>query len=97
MGLFKRNTIPSKLNICLIIKKFPYPGREGDETYLWPIARGMAKQGHDVVVLSWKNPRGRAEIISGNVKAYFLGEIRILKIVRSPELVLEKFERAPLT
>lgn len=92
MGFFSNNDLPKKLNICLITKKFPYPGRDGDETYLWPIARGMAKLGHDVVVLSWKNPSGKAEIISGNVKAYFLGEQKNARLGEFPELVLRKFE-----
>ncbi|MCB0349825.1 MAG: glycosyltransferase family 4 protein [Bdellovibrionales bacterium] len=92
MGFFSQNKIPQKLNICLITKKFPYPGRDSDETYLWPIARGMAKLGHDVVVLSWKNPRGRPEINSGNVKAYFLGEQSHSRSTPFAELVLNKFE-----
>lgn len=93
MGFFGKNIIPEKLNICLVTRKFPYPGREDDETYLWPIARGLSNRGHDVVVLSWQNPRQRAEVVSGRVKAYFLGEGR-KKVSRShfPQLVYDKFK-----
>src|SRR5690606_24150442 len=49
------------------------------------------RRGHEVVVLSWKNPQGRPEIFAGRVKAYFLGETK--RPSRKPfhELVEDKF------
>src|SRR4030067_1214405 len=92
MPLFRRKPLPKKLNICIVTKKFPYPGREGDDNYLWPLARGLASHGHSVVVFSWKNPRGLPEIISGQVKAYFLGEQNRARNYSFSQLVLKKFE-----
>jgi 1,2-diacylglycerol 3-alpha-glucosyltransferase len=74
MSFFNRNADYPRLNICLITKKFPYPGRGGEENYLWPMARGLADRGHDVTVLTWQNPRGRSEIITQHFRAFFLGE-----------------------
>lgn len=93
MAFFKPTPLPEKFNICFVTKKFPYPGREEDENYLWPIARGLARRGHSVVVLSWQNPRKKAEIVSGNVKAYFLGESRGSSRRNFPQMALEKFEQ----
>jgi 1,2-diacylglycerol 3-alpha-glucosyltransferase len=92
MAFFKRPSPPEKLNICLVTRKFPYPGRGSDENYLWPIARGLARRGHDVVVLSWQNPRGQSEIISGRIKAFFLGEKLKSPRATFSQLVLNKFE-----
>jgi 1,2-diacylglycerol 3-alpha-glucosyltransferase len=92
MAFFWHKPAPTKLNICLVTKKFPYPGRESDENYLWPMARGLAKRGHDVVVFSWTNPRGKAEIVSGNVRALFLGEQKYARRAQFSQMVLDKFE-----
>src|SRR5687767_3649274 len=72
---FFRAKPPDKLNICLVTKKFPYPGRGEDDNYLWPIARGIVKLGHKLTILAWQNPRGKTEYISENVRVYFLGEL----------------------
>lgn len=90
-SFFQSYKQPEKLHICLITKKFPYPGRGDDDSYLWPIARGLAERGHEVVVLSWQNPYGRPEIRSGQVKAFFLGEGRSVSKSRFPLLALTKF------
>jgi glycosyltransferase involved in cell wall biosynthesis len=73
-SFFKSKKIPDKLHICLVTRKSPLPGNENDDSYLWPIAYGLAQRGHEVVVLSWKNKSGRAVVTIGNVKIYFLGE-----------------------
>jgi glycosyltransferase involved in cell wall biosynthesis len=80
-----------KLNICLITKKFPYPGRGGEDNYLWPMARGLADRGHDVTVLTWTNPRGRAELITQHFRAYFLGEKKGVNVRQFPTLAYRKF------
>ena len=86
-----RPYVPEKLNICLITKKFPYPGRGSEENYLWPVARGLAKKGHEVTVLSWQNPRGRPEIVADRVRAYFLGERKGVALRQFPQLLHRKF------
>jgi glycosyltransferase involved in cell wall biosynthesis len=92
MSFWRRTTLPDKLNICLVTRKFPYPGRGDDENYLWPLAQGLARRGHDVTVLSWLNPRGRPEIISDHVRAYFLGENKRSPHRNFPDMVWHKFE-----
>ena len=86
-----RPYVPDKLNVCLITKKFPYPGRGSDENYLWPVARGLAKRGHEVTVLSWQNPRGKAEIQTDHVRAFFLGERKGATLRQFPQLAYRKF------
>ncbi len=86
-----RPYVPEKLNICLITRKFPYPGRGSEENYLWPVARGLAQKGHEVTVLSWQNPRGRPEIVADRVRAYFLGERKGVALRQFAHLAHRKF------
>lgn len=81
------------LNICLISNRFPLFHHNGDVGFLWPIARGLVKQGHTVTVLTWRN-RERLDFIErAGVKAYYLGEGQLQSIEALPELVLRKFEQ----
>ncbi len=90
-SFFRSKNEFEKLNICLITKKFPYPGRGGEENYLWPMARGLADRGHDVTVLTWQNPRGRTEIITQHFRAFFLGEKKGVNNRQFPTLAYRKF------
>lgn len=83
--------MPEKLNICMICQRFPILGRASDHGFLWPIARRLALDGHQVTVLSWKNPQGKKEILQENVMAFFLGESGYRTIDQFPELVKNKF------
>lgn len=62
------------LNICLIANKFPILGRSSDSGFLWPIARGLASNGHKVTVIAAKSPLGKNEITRDGVKAFYLFE-----------------------
>lgn len=66
--------MPHLLRICLVAAQFPILGRAADHGFLWPVAKGLARQGHDVTILSWKNPQRRREIEQDGVKGFFLGE-----------------------
>lgn len=91
--IFSRAKIPEKLNICLISRKFPLWDSSGEFGFLWPIARGLVKQGHRVSVLSWRN-QGRREMVERDgVKAYFLGEGNSSPIEHFPDMVLRKFRQ----
>jgi 1,2-diacylglycerol 3-alpha-glucosyltransferase len=68
----RQTTIPEHLNICLIARKFPILSRAADHGYLWPIAKGLAAQGHNVVVLAAESPQKKAEIIQDGVQAHYL-------------------------
>lgn len=92
MSFFSPRVYPEKLNICLVTKKYPNPGRDTDGSYLWPIAQALSKQGHEVVVLSWQHPKGKTEIIDGHVKAYFLGAPQNISRFTFAQLVQRKFE-----
>ncbi|MCC7403417.1 MAG: glycosyltransferase family 4 protein [Bdellovibrionales bacterium] len=83
--------LPDKLNICMVSQKFPILGRAADHGFLWPIARRLVESGHQVTVLSWKNPQGKKEIQQDNVMAFFLGEGTSHSIEAFPELVRNKF------
>ena len=60
------------LRICMIAQKFPILGRASDQGFLWPIARGLAKLGHDVTVLSAKSKMGKPDVSRDGVQLYFL-------------------------
>lgn len=91
MAFWRKQSLPKKLHIGIVTRKFPQPSREQDGDYLWPIARGLAKRGHDVTVLSWQNPRHLPEIITRKVHAYFLGEQKGVVRRHFPQLVYNKF------
>ncbi len=92
-----RKALPEKLNICIVAYKFPILGLATDHGFLWPVARGLVKQGHSVTVLSWKNPQGQKEITQDGVKAYFLGEHSSKEhepnSAQFPQLAFRKFEK----
>ncbi|MEK6773780.1 MAG: glycosyltransferase family 4 protein [Bdellovibrionota bacterium] len=66
--------IPSSLKICLIGRHFQILSRSTDHGFLWPIARGLARQGHEVTVLSTRSPLGKFQIERDGVTAYYLKE-----------------------
>ncbi len=86
-----RKDLPYPLNICLIAAEFPILGRAADHGFLWPIARGLAKKGHNITVISWRNPQGKTEIEQDGVKAFFLGETPRTHFENFPILVDKKF------
>lgn len=81
------------LNICLVSRRFPLAGSAGDLGFLWPIARGLVRLGHQVSVISWRN-RARLDFIERDgVKAYFLGEGNSSPVETFPEQALRKFQQ----
>src|SRR5690606_30751690 len=76
---------------CLISKRSPYPGRGGEDTYLYPVARGLVRCGHEVTVLSWQDPRGRQEISHEGLRVFFLGASRSAQRKDFPNLAYQKF------
>jgi 1,2-diacylglycerol 3-alpha-glucosyltransferase len=85
--------LPDKLNVCLIARHFPVSGRATGFSFLRLIARGLAKRGHTVTVLSAENPMGRTEIEQEGVRIHFLMETRSARTRRDPfpDLVRNKF------
>lgn len=70
----KRKPLPESLNICLIAYRFQILSRASDAGFLWPIARGLAKLGHKVTIISTKSPLGKPEVTRDGVRAYFVHE-----------------------
>ncbi len=70
----KKKIQPDSLNICLVANKFQILSRSTDHGFLWSIARGLAKQGHNVTVISTKSPMGKPEVQRDGVRAFFLHE-----------------------
>lgn len=62
------------LSICLISEHFPIQGRISDTGFLWPIAKGLAQKGHQVVVISARSPIGKQEVERDGVKVFYLFE-----------------------
>lgn len=69
-----KKALPESLNICLIAHRFQILSRATDHGFLWPIARGLAKLGHQVTVISSKSPMGKPEVQRDGVRAFFLQE-----------------------
>src|ERR1700722_12805622 len=88
-----RAEVPQKLNICLVSTQFPLSNTAGEISFLWPVARGLVKQGHSVTVLSWRNKRRLEVVERDGVKALFLGEFAGALVENFPQLVLRKFQQ----
>lgn len=69
-----KKELPTSLNICLIAQRFQILSRSTDHGFLWPIARGLAKLGHNVTVISSTSPIGKSEVQRDGVRAFFLSE-----------------------
>ncbi|WP_413944064.1 glycosyltransferase family 4 protein [Bdellovibrio sp. HCB-162] len=70
----KRSRLPETLNICLTSHRFPILSRATDHGFLWPIARGLAKEGHKVTVLAATSPLKKPEVIRDGVRVFYLHE-----------------------
>lgn len=81
------------LNICIISRRFPLLNTSGEIGFLFPVARGLVRQGHRVTVLSWRN-KSRIDFVEvGGVKAFFLGEGNAAPLTSFPDQVLRKFQQ----
>lgn len=78
------------MNICLIAYRFPILGRATDNSFLWPMARGLAAQGHNVTVIAGKSNLGKSEVVRDGVKAYYLLEGQATHL-RFEDAVYNKF------
>ena len=67
-----KTPLPDQLRICLVANKFPLLGRAAAHGFLWPIAKGLARN-HEVTVLAHKNPQSKYEIQQDDITAFYLG------------------------
>lgn len=72
--MFSKSKLPENLNICLTSYRFPILSRATDHGFLWPIARGLARQGHKVTVLSTSSFLKKSEVIRDSVRVLYLHE-----------------------
>jgi len=72
--LFRRQPLPPQLKICLISRRFPIGGRTADQGSLWPIAKGLAKKGHKVVVLAQDTHHRSEDIVRDGVQISYLSD-----------------------
>lgn len=70
----KKMRLPETLNICLTSHRFPILSRATDHGFLWPIAKGLAREGHKVTVLAATSPLKKAEVLRDGVRVFFLQE-----------------------
>jgi 1,2-diacylglycerol 3-alpha-glucosyltransferase len=68
---FLRSKLPHELRICIVAKRFPIAGR-GDSGYLWPIAKGIAKKGHHVTVITQSTYQRSGEINTDGVRILYV-------------------------
>ena len=90
--LRSKKPFPNHLNICIVAAKFPGLTGMSEHGFLWPVAKGLVKQGHRVTLLSWGYAGAATELEQDGIKVYFLGEGRGLSPSAFPELVLRKFQ-----
>ncbi len=72
--MLKKSRLPETLNICLTSYRFPILSRATDHGFLWPIAKGLAKEGHKVTVLAASSPLKKPEVTRDGVRVLFLHE-----------------------
>lgn len=72
--MFSKSKLPENLNICLTSYRFPILSRATDHGFLWPIARGLARQGHKVTVLSTNSFLKKPEVVRDGVRVFYLHE-----------------------
>lgn len=70
----KKSGAPASLNICFVASHFRVLSRNSDAGFIFPIARGLAKLGHKVTVLSTTSPLGEAEVTREGVRVFYLLE-----------------------
>jgi glycosyltransferase involved in cell wall biosynthesis len=88
-----KRPFPKSLNICLMAQKFPILGRATDHGFLWPIATGLASQGHRVTIIAGKSNLGKSLVERGGVTAHLLLEGTNLNSRESfAKLALTKFK-----
>ncbi len=72
LSLFKRRPLPTLLSICFVARRFPTAGRASEYGYLWPVAKGLAKRGHRVSVITSDGHQRVAEASIEGVQFHFL-------------------------
>lgn len=70
----KKSRLPETLNICLTSYRFPILSRATDHGFLWPIAKGLAREGHKVTVLSSSGALKKPEVLRDGVRVFYLHE-----------------------
>lgn len=70
----KKRALPQNLNICFVASHFRVLSRHSDGGFIFPIARGLAKLGHNVTVLSTSSPLGESEVVREGVRVFYLLE-----------------------
>lgn len=59
--------------------------------FIGPIARGLAKEGHQVSVIAWDNPMGEKEIEQDGIKTYFVSGANSSRVELFARRVQQKF------
>lgn len=72
--MVKKSRLPETLNICLTSHRFPILSRATDHGFLWPIAKGLAREGHKVTVLAASSAMKKPEVFRDGVKVHYLYE-----------------------
>lgn len=86
-----KRTLPHKIKICIVSKKFPIVGRAADHSYLWFLAKALTKKGHDVSVIANISPQEKSFIEQDGVKVYYLNQHKINTEKNYQRMVREKF------
>jgi len=78
--------------VLLVGSRFQILSRSNDGGFLWPMAKGLARKGLDVTVLSTRSPIGKSFVERDGVKTYFLQERDSdLRFLPFEDAVLKKF------
>lgn len=72
--MLKKSRLPETLNICLTSHRFPILSRATDHGFLWPIAKGLAREGHKVTVLAASSALKKPEVVRDGVRVFYLHE-----------------------
>lgn len=78
--------------LCFVAQTFPIQGRATDHSFLWPLARGLVLQGHEVVVLTGRNQMHQEYFVRDGVQVHSVFEGNSeLRGLRFEDAVVRKF------
>lgn len=92
--MFKKSRLPETLNICMTSYRFPILSRATDHGFIWPIAKGLAREGHKVTVLAAHSAMNKSEVARDGVRVFYLNDgARNLAHLSFPMAIRQRFSQ----
>ena len=87
-----KKDIPKSLNICITSRSFSPLARAAENSYIWPISKGLAEAGHKVTILAGTSSQGVSQWEKDGVQVYYVSaEGSPYKSLSFEEAILKQF------